>query len=74
VVATASLTLEYFPTRFRCAEVVIFIKLGKTGKVLYILKVYKSIALLNSIRKIIEKIIGERIAVVAKKYSLLPQS
>jgi hypothetical protein len=40
--------------------------------ILYILKAYKFIALLNSINKIIEKIVGKRIAVAAKKYNLLP--
>jgi hypothetical protein len=72
-IAIASLILEYFPKRFRCAEVVILIKLGKTGKVLYILEAYRFIALLSSISKIIEKTVGERIAAVAEKYSLLPQ-
>jgi hypothetical protein len=37
---------------------------------LYILGIYKSIALLSFINKIIKKIIGERIAVAAKKYNL----
>jgi hypothetical protein len=73
-IATVSFTLEYFPTRFRYIEVVIFTKLKKTDKILYILRTYKSIALLSSINKIIEKTIGERIAVITKKYNLFPQS
>jgi hypothetical protein len=72
-IATASLTLEYFSKRFRCAEIIILTKSGKTDKVLYILGVYRPIALLSSINKIIEKTVGERIAVITKKYSLLPQ-
>jgi hypothetical protein len=71
-IATASLIFEYFPTRFRCAEIIIFIKLGKTDKVLYILGAYRSIALLNFIGKIIEKTISERIVAVVKRYRLLP--
>jgi hypothetical protein len=73
-VAIVSLTLEYFPTRFRYVEIIILTKLEKIGKILYILGAYKPIALLNSINKIIEKIMGERIAVATKKYNLLSQS
>jgi hypothetical protein len=73
-IATASLIFEYFPKRFRCVEVVILIKLGKIGKILYILGVYRLIALFSFISKIIEKTVGERIAVVVKKYSLFPQN
>jgi hypothetical protein len=69
-IATASLIFEYFSTRFRYVEIVIFIKLRKTDKILYILRVYRFIALFNFINKIIEKIIGERIAVIVKKYNL----
>jgi hypothetical protein len=72
MITTASLTFEYFSTRFRCAEIVIFTKLKKTGKVLYILGVYRPIALFSSIDKIIEKTVSERIAVIIKKYNLLP--
>jgi hypothetical protein len=69
-VATANLTFKYFPTRFYYIKVVIFTKLEKTGKILYILGVYRPIALFNSIDKIIKKIIDERIAVIIKKYNL----
>jgi hypothetical protein len=69
-ITTASFILEYFPTRFRYVEVVILIKLKKIGKILYILGAYKSIALFNSINKIIEKTIDERIAIIIKKYNL----
>jgi hypothetical protein len=72
-VATASLTLEYFPLRFRCAEVVVLSKPGKTGKVLHTPGAYRPIALLSSIGKVIEKAMGERIAAAAEKYNLLPQ-
>jgi hypothetical protein len=71
-IAIASLILKYFPKRFRYVEIVIFIKLEKIGKILYILKAYRPIALFSFINKIIEKTIGERIAVIIKKYNLLP--
>jgi hypothetical protein len=71
-VTTASFIFKYFSTRFRCVKVVILIKLGKTGKVLYILGVYRPIALFSFIGKIIEKTISERIAVAAKRYNLFP--
>jgi hypothetical protein len=71
MVTTASLIFEYFSTRFRCVEIVIFIKLGKIGKILYILGAYRFIALFSFIGKIIKKIIGERIAAAVKKYNLL---
>jgi hypothetical protein len=70
-IAIASFIFEYFLKRFRCVEIIIFIKLRKIGKILYILGVYRFIALFSFINKIIEKMISERIAVVVKKYSLL---
>ena len=73
-IATVSLTLEYFPLRFRYAEVVVHTKSGKTGKVLHTPKAYRSITLLNFINKVIKKIINKYIAVAAEKHSLLPQS
>jgi hypothetical protein len=59
--------------RFRCAEVVVLTKPGKTGKVLHTPGAYRPIALLSSISKVIEKTVSERIAAAAERYSLLPQ-
>ena len=73
-VATASLNLKYFSLQFRCAEIVVLIKSEKISKVLYTLKVYKFIILLNFINKIIKKIINERIVAAAEKHNLLSQN
>jgi hypothetical protein len=54
-------------------KIVVFTKPGKIGKVLHTPGAYRPIALLSSIGKIIEKTVGERIAVAAKRYNLLPQ-
>ena len=70
-IATASLTLEYFPLRFCCEKVVVLTKPGKTGKVLHTPGAYRPIALLSSIGKVIEKAMGERIAAADEKHSLL---
>jgi hypothetical protein len=47
-------------------------KLKKTGKIIYTLNVYKFIALLNAIGKIIEKIINNKITAITEKHNLLP--
>jgi hypothetical protein len=70
VIATANLIFEYFSKRFRYVKTVIFTKLKKIGKILYILEAYKFIVLFSFISKIIEKTINERIAVIIKKYNL----
>ena len=72
-IATACLMLEYFPQRFRCAEVVVLAKPGKTGKIVHTPGAYRPIALLSAIGKIIEKIMSDRIAAAAEKHNLLPQ-
>ena len=74
VIITASLTFKYFSLRFYCAEIVVLIKSEKISKVLYTLKVYKFIILLNFINKIIKKIINERIVAAAEKHNLLSQN
>jgi Reverse transcriptase (RNA-dependent DNA polymerase)/Endonuclease-reverse transcriptase len=71
--ANACLKLEYFPERFRCAEVVVLAKPGKTGKIVHTPGAYRPIALLSTIGKVIEKIMGDRIAAAAEKHNLLPQ-
>ena len=47
---------KYFSQRFRCVEIMIFTKPKKTSKIIYMLSVYKFIALFNAINKIIKKI------------------
>jgi hypothetical protein len=46
-------------------------KLKKTGKIIYILDAYRSIALLNVIDKIIKKIMNNKITAAAEKHNLL---
>ena len=72
-IATACLELEYFPQRFRCAEVVVLAKAGKTGKIVHTPGAYRPVALLCAIGKVIEKTMSKRIAAAAEKYNLLPQ-
>ena len=72
-IVTACLTFEYFPQRFRCTEVVVLAKPGKTGKIKHTPGAYRPIALLSAIGKIIEKTMGDRIAAAAERYDLLPR-
>jgi hypothetical protein len=72
IIINAYFAFEYFPQRFRCAEMIILAKSGKIGKIIHISNVYKFIALLNVIGKIIEKIMNDRIATTTEKYNLLP--
>jgi hypothetical protein len=71
IIITACFTLEYFPQRFRCAEVVILAKPEKTDKIVHMSDTYKSITLLSVINKIIEKIMNNRIIAAVEKHNLL---
>jgi hypothetical protein len=62
---------KYFLQHFYYAEIMIFIKLKKTGKIIYILNIYKFIILFNAINKIIKKIINNKIIIITEKYNLL---
>jgi hypothetical protein len=70
IIIIINFIFEYFSLRFHYVKIVIFFKLKKTSKILYILKIYKFIALFNFINKIIEKIINKHIIVIIEKYDL----
>jgi hypothetical protein len=72
-ITAACLALEYFPRRFRCAEVVVLAKAGKTGKIVHTPGAYRPVALLCAIGKVMEKTMSERIAAAAERYNLLPE-
>ncbi len=71
-IANASLACEYFPKRFRCANVVVLRKPGKSAKAQRTPGAYRPIALLSAIGKVIETAISRRIAKAAEEHSLLP--
>ena len=73
-IVTACFILKYFLQHFCCAEIVMLTKSEKTDKIIHILKVYRFIALLSAINKIIKKIISNKIIAVIKKYNLLSQN
>jgi hypothetical protein len=72
-IAQASLTLEYFPQRFRNAGVVVLKKPGKTTEQLRAPGGWRPISLLSTLGKVIEGIIGTRIADAAEAQRLLPE-
>src|SRR5208282_1297524 len=63
----ASFKLEYFSRRFRLAEVVVFRKAGKSIKVQRIPGVYRTIAFLSILGKVIETAMCRRIARAAEE-------
>lgn len=66
----ACITFGYCPKHFRMAETV---ALRKPGKEDYTqVKSYRPVALLNTLGKILEKIIARRLSALAEWYSLLP--
>src|SRR5271157_3691181 len=69
----ASFKLEYFPKQFRGAEVVVLRKAGKSIKVQRTSGVYRPIALLSILGKVIETAIYRRIARAAEEQQLLPE-
>jgi hypothetical protein len=62
---------KYFPQRFRYVEMMMLAKSKKIGKIIYTSNVYRFIALLNAISKIIEKIMNNKIAAIIKRHNLL---
>jgi hypothetical protein len=70
--AQASLKLEYFPQRFRDARVTVLRKPGKTTAQLQLAGGWRPIALLNTVGKVIEAIVAERIADAAEANNFLP--
>jgi hypothetical protein len=73
-IATACLQLEHFPTQFRAAKVVVLRKPGKTIAQQQTAGAYRPISLLNSMGKVIEKVISKRIAAAAETQGLLPET
>ena len=62
-------TTEYYPT---CRQQAITVNISKPGKPDYsISKAYWPVALLNCLRKILEKFMANHIAYMAEKYNLL---
>lgn len=70
--ATKSFELGHFPTRFRAALVIVLRKPGKTPTERKTPKGWRPISLLSTTGKVIEKILGDRIAAAAEAYELLP--
>src|SRR5208337_4777730 len=68
-----SFKLEYFLRRFRRAEVVVLRKAGKSIKAQRTSGVYRPIALLSILGKVIETAIYRRIARAAEEQQLLPE-
>lgn len=65
--------MEHFPQRFRSSRVVV---LRKPGKPLAVQKTpggWRPIALLSTVGKVLEAIIGERIAGAAEERQILPE-
>jgi hypothetical protein len=70
--ANASFSLEYFPKRFRNAGVVVLRKPGKTLRQQQTPGGWRPISLLSTIGKVIETVVGKRIAEAAEEHRLLP--
>ena len=68
----ASLDLEWFPSRFRNAKVVVLPKPGKTPQQKLNAAGWRPISLLNTIGKIFEATISSRITTAAEEFHLLP--
>jgi hypothetical protein len=71
-VASASLALEYFPEQWRKAIVVVLRKPGKTAKQLELVNGWRPVSLLCVLGKVIEAIVGNRVAAAAEEHKLLP--
>jgi hypothetical protein len=70
----ASLQLSYFPQQFRIAKVVVLRKSGKTASQLQEAGGWRPIALLNTLGKVMEAIVAERITEAAETHKLLPDN
>ena len=68
----ACLKMEYFPALFRQAKVVTLRKPGKPRRQLEEAEGWRPIALLNTVGKVMETIVCERITEAAEKHGLLP--
>ena len=72
-ITNASFALEYYPRRFRAAGVVVLAKPGKTIAQKQTPGGWRPIALLSAVGKVIEAVIGRRIADAAEEHGLLPE-
>lgn len=68
----ACLSLGYCPGHFKVAEAVALRKLGKEDYTQ--VKPYRSVALLNTLGKVLEKIIARRLSELVERFSLLPET
>lgn len=71
--AQASFEEAYWPQRFRSANVVVIPKADKTPEQKHLPNAWRPIALLNSMGKVVEKLLSKRIANAAEAHDLLPQ-
>lgn len=69
---SASINLSHHPKAWRTAAIVVLRKPGKPDYT--ILKAYRLISLLNTLRKLLEAIIVKRISYYAEKHNLLPDT
>lgn len=69
----ASFMQEHFPRCFRAARTVVLPKQGKTIEVMQTPGGWRPIALLSTVGKVIESIMGQCIAEAAEACSLLPE-
>ena len=68
----ASLQLGYFPSAFKKAIVIVLPKPNKTAAQKQRANAWRPISLLNCMGKIMEAIVGQRLADVAERHGLLP--
>ena len=72
-ITNASFALEYYPKRFCAGGVVVLAKPGKTMAQKRTPGGWRPITLLSALGKVIETVIGKRIAEAAETHRLLPE-
>ena len=70
-IANTSFRHKYFLRCFRAARIVVILKPGKTNKQRATAGAWRLVALLNIVGKVLEVIIGQRIANIAEEHRLL---
>ena len=71
--ADASFRHEHFPRCFRAARTAVIPKPGKTNEQRATAGAWRPVALLSIVGKVLEAIIGQRIANAAEEHRLLPE-
>ena len=71
--ADASFRHEHFPRCFRAARTAVIPKPGKTNEQRATAGAWRPVALLSTVGKVLEAIIGQRIANAAEEHRLLPE-